>query len=439
MQLNSPTSLKRLTKNSLWNLTGQLAPMLVAFATLPFLIRQLGTERFGVLTLVWVVVGYFGLFDFGLGRAIVQILAKHRAHEQSQISPNIANQIFSSLWLLMGIGLAAALFNAFFAPVLVHKVLNIPASLVPEVLTSFLLMSIALPIVLATSGLVGILEGFHRFDLSNRIRIPISMCSYLFPTICSFFHQGLEWVVASVILARGLGFLFYVRQTYKIHPELFKGKLLPWQELKPVWSLGGWMTVSNIISPVMVNMDRFFIGSILTLTMVSYYTTPFEMVSKVLVIPGAIGGVLFAALSEAIHQDRQQAQKLFFHGQKTIFFIILPITLFLMIFANLILKLWVGQEFADHSTQVFQVLAFCIFLNCLGQLPVAYLQGLGRPDQVAKLHALELPIYVLCLYFGVQYFGILGAAAAWFLRVFIDTTILNAVVLTHLKKTVKKK
>ena len=65
-------------------------------------------------------------------------------------------------------------------------------------------------------------------------------------------------------------------------------------------------------------------------------------------------------------------------------------------------------------------------------MPVAYLQGLGRPDLVAKLNLLELPIYMACLYYGVKHFGILGAAGAWLVRVAIDTSILNALVYRYL-------
>ena len=43
--------------------------MMVALATIPALVRRLGTDRFGILTIGWAVLGYFSLFDLGLGRA----------------------------------------------------------------------------------------------------------------------------------------------------------------------------------------------------------------------------------------------------------------------------------------------------------------------------------------------------------------------------------
>ncbi len=65
---------RRLTLNVSWNLVGTVLPMLVAVVAIPPLIRELGAAKFGVLTLAWMVVGYFSLFDLGLGLADQRLL-----------------------------------------------------------------------------------------------------------------------------------------------------------------------------------------------------------------------------------------------------------------------------------------------------------------------------------------------------------------------------
>ena len=59
-----------------WSMFGMALPLLVALVTIPYLIDALGVARFGVLSLAWVVVGYFSLFDMGLGKAMTQLVAK---------------------------------------------------------------------------------------------------------------------------------------------------------------------------------------------------------------------------------------------------------------------------------------------------------------------------------------------------------------------------
>ena len=69
---------RRLVRNVFWNLLGTGAPLLVAIVAIPMLIEGMGTARFGVLTLAWMVVGYFSLFDLGLGRALTKLVAERR-------------------------------------------------------------------------------------------------------------------------------------------------------------------------------------------------------------------------------------------------------------------------------------------------------------------------------------------------------------------------
>lgn len=82
------TSGRLLARNTVWNLIGSSASMTAAVFCIPVLIRGLGAERFGVLTLVWVLVGYASLFDLGLGRALTQLVArKLGAGKQQEIPP----------------------------------------------------------------------------------------------------------------------------------------------------------------------------------------------------------------------------------------------------------------------------------------------------------------------------------------------------------------
>ncbi|MCI0403070.1 MAG: flippase, partial [Acidobacteria bacterium] len=43
---------------------------------IPPIIAGLGAERFGLLALAWAVLGYFNIFDLGLGRATTKFVAE---------------------------------------------------------------------------------------------------------------------------------------------------------------------------------------------------------------------------------------------------------------------------------------------------------------------------------------------------------------------------
>ena len=60
------------------------------------------------------------------------------------------------------------------------------------------------------------------------------------------------------------------------------------------------VTVTNIVSPIMVSMDRLLIGTLISMAAVAYYATPYEAASKLFIIPSSIVGVLFPAFSSAM-------------------------------------------------------------------------------------------------------------------------------------------
>ncbi|MBM3341599.1 MAG: hypothetical protein FJY56_05750 [Betaproteobacteria bacterium] len=62
--------------NIWWSAFGTIVPLLAAVVAIPPLIKAMGDARFGVLSLAWVLVGYFGFFDLGLGRALTHFIAR---------------------------------------------------------------------------------------------------------------------------------------------------------------------------------------------------------------------------------------------------------------------------------------------------------------------------------------------------------------------------
>jgi hypothetical protein len=69
-----------LRHNTLWNLAASGLPLIASAALIPFMLHRLAmvtqAEAFGVLTLIWALIGYFSLFDMGAGRALTDALIK---------------------------------------------------------------------------------------------------------------------------------------------------------------------------------------------------------------------------------------------------------------------------------------------------------------------------------------------------------------------------
>jgi O-antigen/teichoic acid export membrane protein len=414
---SSLTSGRLLARNTIWNLIGNGVPLLVAFFCLPILVHGLGKERFGVLTLVWALVGYSGLFDFGLGRALTQLVARKLGAGAEQ---EVASLAWTSLLLMLLLGLVGASFLILLSPWLVHRILSVPTGLQRETLQSFYLLGITVPVVIITTGLRGLLEAHQRFDLVNMLRIPMGIISFASPLLVLPFSRNLFPVVGVLAAGRLMGCVAHLLLCFEVAPEL--RERIAWQRTAagPLLRFGGWMTVTNIVGPLMLTLDRFVIGALVSMTAVAYYATPYEAVTKLLVIPGAFLGVMFPAFCTTFVQDRNRALLLYKRSIKYIFLILFPVVVLVVALSQDGLNLWLGAEFAHNSARVLQWLAVGVFINSLAQVPFAMVQGAGRPDWTAKLHIVELPVYLAFLWLSIHWWGIEGAAIAWTLRMAVD-------------------
>lgn len=396
--------------------------MPLALVAIPVLIRGLGTARFGVLTLAWMVIGYFSLFDLGLGRALTKLVAEKLGAGRTEEVPPLA---WTALLLMFVLGGVGALLVGLLSPWLVRDVLRIPRALQAETVAAFYCLGLSIPLVTSTAGLRGILEAQHRFDLANVVRVLLGVITFLGPVAVLPVSASLVAVVAALVAGRLLVWLAALVLCLWSMPALRRFSL-DRAAVGPLLRFGGWMTVTNVVGPLMVYLDRFLIGAMLSVTAVAYYVTPYEVVTKLWIFPSALVAVLFPAFSASFAQDGERAVLLFSRGVKYVFLALFPICLLIVALAPEGLNLWLGTGFAQNSAAVLQWLAIGVFLNSLAQIPFALVQGAGRPDLTARLHLLELPFYLLGVWWLIRVWGIDGAAVAWVARVAVDTVVLFA-------------
>ena len=411
-----------IARNSLWNLAGQIAPLLLAAFAIPILIRQLGVDRFGVLTLAWILVGYFSLFDLGIGRAITKLLAEKIALSDFESASSLIWTAMFSM-VLLGIFFGTVLLGL--APWLSRSMLNIPPALQSETLHSLPWLAVAVPFVTLTCGLRGMLEAQQDFAAVNALRAGIGLVTYLGPLAVLPLSRSLFPVVITLAAARVIscGLHFWVCR--RRIPVFSLRVTWDRQAFRDLLEFGSWLTVSNIISPMMVYFDRFVIASLLSISAVAYYAAPFDAVTKLWLIPSALAGVLFPAFSEALAVDNHdRASSLHEQSIASTLVILFPLILVIVLFAPEGLRLWLGPIFASRSGVVLQILAIGVFTNSLANMPYALLQASGRPDLTAKLHLVEVPCYLALLYWGIRTRGIEGAAIAWTSRLSIEAAVL---------------
>lgn len=410
----------KLARHTFFNLLGLGAPLLFALVSIPALVQALGPERFGLLTLIWAVTGYFGLFDLGLSRALTQQLAIVLDQKRdADVGPMCA----SALILMTVVGVLGGVVMMGLAPWGVDLLKELPDR--REAISATLVMGLVTPLIVLTAGLRGMLEACHAFEALNYVRLPMGLWTFAGPwLVVAVWGADLVLITLALAFGRVLAAFVHAWLAWRRLPQL-RGRLRPQRRwLKPLLSSGGWLTLSNVVSPFMGYVDRFVIGAVVSAAAVAYYATPQEIVTKLWIIPGALTAVLFPAFAAQVTKKDGSSWQLYDRAIAMLFVVLLPITAALALFSDELLSIWLGHAFARESAVLLQVFSLGILINCLAHVPLTWLHGAGHFRTPALLHCFELPLFLLALWLFSNHWGLLGAALAWLLRMSVDAALL---------------
>ena len=410
-----------LKRNTLWNLAGSGVPLLAGAALIPFTLARLGNEAFGVLTLIWGLIGYFSLFDLGVGRALTYQLSQLTLSGQRS---ELGSTLRAGMVLTLLAGLVGAALVWVLAPELTQHWLKISPSLQHDALLAFLVAALGvLPTTLA-SGLRGALEGLDRFSASNASRIALGLWMFAVPAWSVWLHGPVLWVIA-VYLVAGRG-LVVLAMSWQLRHELRAGGArFEKRHLGGLWHYGFWVTVTGIVGPLMVYGDRFFVSAAVGADQLPLYAIPQEGLLRLLLIPMALTGALLPRLAA---MGVQEAAKAYRALQQRVVWVMLGLCVLAAVLAYPALALWLSPEFARQALPVVWVMCVGVWINSMALMPYTLLHAKGQPRLTAIFHVIELILYVLALWVLSSRWGLLGAALAWAGRVLLDLVLLRLAV-----------
>jgi O-antigen/teichoic acid export membrane protein len=398
-------------------LASNILPAFVSLAIIPILIRVYGDNQFGLLMICWSIVGYFNVFDFGVGRAVTHIISKKISEGSSKY--DIAELIRTSLTLALMLGIFGGFILWMASGWFVHYILKIQ-EFSKDYLWIFLLLSITVPFVILTTTIRSVFEAQHLFKLTSILRVILGVSIFLGPYIAIYYGANLLNAVISLIAVRIL--IFLVHYLILTNSSILREKTPTFNFIRTVeiFKFSSWITLSNTISPFLDYLDRFFILSILGAASVAYYVIPFDFLTRLTVISMSISTVLYPFFSKSNKSSRNKILSALKNSLFVAPIIIYPFLIVICAFSQEFLSVWLNDIFSVKSAGVVCFLSLGLLVNSYAQIIYAYLQGVGRSDLTGKLHLIEVAPYLLTLTFAITHFGIIGASISWFLRGVID-------------------
>lgn len=415
MKIHSSTP-GRLARNSLFTLFTQVTIAIIAIVTLPYVVRGLGFESYGILSFAVVIFTTLTIIDMGVGRTSTKFIAECVEKGDRE---GIRSYFWTSFYLQLVIGIFVGLF-IYLLSNWIFRVMNLPNVDRGVLNVVLILICSSAPVIMCLSTVRGALEAAQRFDVSNVLKMAVNLSTYLVPLLFLKLRLDILDIVGALFLVRLLCLALFMGICYRVYP--FLGSYPPNAKvsLRSIVRFTSWIAVSNILIPIFSQMDKYFIVGGESFHRLSFYTIPFEVINGIWIIPSSIAAVAYPAFSY-YRENASASEELLHYSSKYIMVLLLPLIVFLFMFSKEILFLWQGPEVARNSASVLRILLLGVFINSISWVPGNMLTGQGRPDIVAKIHIAQVPVFIVAAYFLIQKYSIVGAAIAFTLRVSFET------------------
>jgi O-antigen/teichoic acid export membrane protein len=409
---------KGMLKNVAINFFGLILPTFVSLVTVPTYIRLLGVERYGVVSLVWTFIGYFGVLDLGMGMAAQNQISKARAASDGAQGALV---FWSAFWLNLATGVVGGLLLYIGGYLYTTHFTHAVPAMREELYGALPWLALAIPVANVSWVCAGAINGAERFGVYNWNQAFGTFLFQLLPLGAAWLiAPTLPTVLAAAVLARGIAAVLLARAGMRVL-GIDRVSMPRIRVAKDLFRFGGWMLVASMTIMVGDTLDRVLLGAGLGARYVTYYTVPQNLVTRLNMLPNALVRTLFSRLSaiERDHADMLVRQALeFLNGVFT------PIMIGATLALGPFLKLWVGSELAAESVNVGRVLIIGVWL--VGQAGVTRLliQSHINPARVAWIGIIKLPFFAGVLMLGITRFGLIGAAAAVVARSIVDYGVL---------------
>lgn len=405
------TTAPRVRLNVLANFVGKLWMMALAFGLIPFYVRLLGTESYGLIGFLTTMQAVMAILDLGLSTTLNRELARLSAlPDTAQTARNLVRTLEVVYWgVTLIVGLTMVLLAPFLATHWFHAEHLSPQALRYAVLASGATVAIQFPFALYQGGLLGLqrqvlLNGLNVGMTTLRSFGAVWVLLHVSATIQAFCVWQAGAALVQTILAAGA--LWYSLPPGH-EPARFRLDLL-----KGIQRFALGMSGIGILAATLVQMDTLTVSKLLSLQTLGYYVIATVVAQGLYTVIEAVYSGVFPRFSQLATHATEAAQAAFYHRAcQVMAVILLPVAVLLALFAPEVLLVWQhNPDIALHAHWLVTLLVIGTAANGLLALPYAYLLAHGTTKVTLRQGAVAVCLYIPALLFVVPRYGAVGAA-----------------------------
>jgi O-antigen/teichoic acid export membrane protein len=409
-----------LVKNAFANICRGGATALVALMLPPFLSRVLSKDAYGTWLLILQLSTYVSFLDFGIQTAVGRYVAHHNQLGEIKERDSLVS---TALAILTGSAILATIGISILAWQLPNLFKDMPAALHQDAQLALLCIGSSLAIALPFSVFGGIFIGLQRYDIPAWIIGLSRLCGGLFVIIVASTSNSIV-MMAIVMGITNIGsglfqFLAYKRLASNI--QISKqgiSKATGLEISSYCLSLSVWTIGMILVS----SLDTLIIGYF-DYKSVVYYSLAASLTGFVTSIHGSIFGVIMPkAAAIGAQQDREALGHLLISTTRYGVILLAITSLPLLLGSKWLLTLWVGSDYANHTSLLLQIIVVGNFIRYIGAPYATIAIAVGAQKQIISSPIIEGLVNIIVSIILTAFYGAIGVAIGTVCGAFVSLT-----------------
>lgn len=401
-------------RNLIANFLGQAWTALMGLVFIPFYIKYLGIEAYGLIGLYAVLQTWLALLDMGMTPTLGREMARFRGGGHSNES--IRDLLRTIELLAIFIAIAVALGVAQGADWIARSWLNVGTLSTSVVAEVFVIMGAVIALRFVEGVYRSALVGLQRQVLLNLVTASTATLRWLGAVgVVAFFSQSIQ----AFFLWQGLVSIVTIAilwlATYQSLPMAMRSAVFSITSLRSVWQFAAGMMGISILSLLLAQVDKVLLAKLLTLPNYGYYTLAAAAAGALYVLISPITQAMFPRLSQLNEVNDEPALVATYHlGAQLSSVLLGSAALVLIVFSSELLELWTQDaELVRQTAPLLSLLALGNLVNGLMWMPYQTQLAYGRTSLTVRMNLIAVLFFVPAILWTVPRFGATGAAWIW--------------------------
>ncbi len=403
--------------NIIANYIGAVWTALMGFVFVPFYLRYIGADGYGLVGVFLMLSSIMAIFDGGLGMVASRECAAFAGLPEPGKRDTVAllRTMEAVFW---GVAVLAGLAVSLMAHWIVEFWINVPVQRVEETTAGVRLMGIALLFQFPAGFYSGCLNGLqHQVRLNVVVALAATIrgvgallvLSHVAPTIGAYFGwQALSGAVTALILR----FTLWQLTGHTLNQPRFAPAML-----KRVGNFAAGVAGINVLSLLLMQSDKIILSKVLSLEQFGYYTLAWALATMIYRVTGPLSTAYFPRLAQFSHSgDKRSLFSTYQNASRVIGMLVAPLCLWIAVFSRPILTLWTqNPSIAEAASLPLSLLSVGTMLHCFMHIPYSMQLALNHTSLAIWQNVIASAALVPLTYFLATHFGLIGAAVPWFI------------------------